>query len=82
VSEVGVVDRRNEAWGEVVIAFVALRSGYVVSEDELLAFARERLADYKMPERIVFRDELPKGSTGKILRGALKQEEGEGVLPR
>jgi long-chain acyl-CoA synthetase len=81
VNEVGVVGRRNEVWGEVVIAFVALRSGYVVSEDELLAFARERLADYKTPERIEFRDELPKGSTGKILRRALKQEEGESVVP-
>jgi long-chain acyl-CoA synthetase len=74
VSEVGVVGRRDDVWGEVVIAFVVLQSGYAVSEAELLAFARERLADYKMPECIVFRDELPKGSTGKILRRVLSQQ--------
>jgi long-chain acyl-CoA synthetase len=75
VSEVGVVGRRNDVWGEVVIAFVVLRSGHAVTEDELLAFARERLADYKAPESIIFRTELPKGPTGKILRRALRQEE-------
>jgi long-chain acyl-CoA synthetase len=75
VSEVGVVGRRDDVWGEVVIAFVALQSGHAVTEAELLAFARERLADYKTPQCIVFRKELPKGSTGKILRRALRQEE-------
>jgi long-chain acyl-CoA synthetase len=74
VSEVGVVGRPDDVWGEVVIAFVVLQSGHAVTEAELLAFARERLADYKTPECIVFREELPKGSTGKILRRALKQE--------
>jgi long-chain acyl-CoA synthetase len=76
VSEVGVVGRSDPVWGEVVIAFVALRQGLQSTEEELLAFARERLADYKVPESIVFRDELPKGLTGKILRRALHQEEG------
>lgn len=75
VSEVGVVGRRDNVWGEVVIAFVVLQSGHTVTEAELLTFARERLADYKTPECIVFSEELPKGSTGKILRRALSQEE-------
>jgi len=75
VSEVGVVGRRHPVWGEIVIAFVVLRAGMESTEDELIAFARERLADYKVPESILFRDELPKGSTGKILRRALDQEE-------
>jgi acyl-CoA synthetase (AMP-forming)/AMP-acid ligase II len=43
-----------------------LRAGHKVSEDELLAFARERLANYKLPERILFRDELPKGQPEKF----------------
>jgi acyl-CoA synthetase (AMP-forming)/AMP-acid ligase II len=54
---------------------VVLQSGHEVTEAELVAFARERLADYKTPECIVFREELPKGSTGKILRRALRQDE-------
>ena len=58
-----------------MIAFVVLQSGHAVTEDDLLAFARERLADYKIPACIIFRNELPKGSTGKILRRALSEEE-------
>ena len=46
-----------------------------MTEAELIAFARERLADYKTPECVIFRDELPKGPTGKIQRRALAQEE-------
>lgn len=75
VSEVGVVGRSDSVWGEVVIAFIALRPSCRATEDELLAFAHERLADYKVPESIIFRDELPKGLTGKILRRSLHQEE-------
>lgn len=75
VCEVGVAGRSHPVWGEVVIAFVVVRPGYTVSEDELLTFARERLADYKVPESIIFREELPKGISGKILRRALGQEE-------
>jgi long-chain acyl-CoA synthetase len=75
VNEVGVVGRSHPVWGAIVIAFVVLRPGFEATEDELLAFARERLADYKVPESIIFRDELPKGSTGKILRRALNHKE-------
>ncbi len=75
VYEVGVVGRRDEVWGEVVVAFVVLRAGQAVAEAELIAFARKRLADYKTPESIIFRDELPKGPSGKIQRRALRQEE-------
>jgi long-chain acyl-CoA synthetase len=75
VSEVGVVGRPDHIWGEIVVAFVVLRPGQVVTEDELIAFARKRLADYKTPECIIFRDELPKGPTGKIQRRALVREE-------
>jgi acyl-CoA synthetase (AMP-forming)/AMP-acid ligase II len=75
VSEVGVAGRSHPVWGEVVIAFVVVRPGYAVTEDELLPFARERLADYKVPESLIFRQELLKGISGKILRRALVQEE-------
>jgi long-chain acyl-CoA synthetase len=75
VGEVGVVGRQDHVWGEVVVAFVALRSGHAVTEAELIAFARERLADYKIPVSVIFRAELPKGPTGKIQRRALGQEE-------
>jgi long-chain acyl-CoA synthetase len=75
VGEAGVVGRPDHIWGAVVVAFVVLRSGQAVTEAELIAFARERLADYKTPENVIFRDELPKGPTGKIQRRALAREE-------
>jgi long-chain acyl-CoA synthetase len=53
---------------------VALRQGASVNEDELQAFARERLADYKVPEQIHFLPELPKGLTGKVDRRTLKEK--------
>jgi long-chain acyl-CoA synthetase len=75
VSEVGVVGRPDHLWGEIVVAFVVLRSGQIATEAELIAFARERLADYKTPESVIFQAELPKSPTGKIQRRALRAEE-------
>jgi long-chain acyl-CoA synthetase len=73
VLEAGVVGAPDPVYGERVVAFVALRSGQTVDEKSLRQFARQRLADYKVPERIVFIDELPKGLTGKVQRRALKE---------
>jgi long-chain acyl-CoA synthetase len=73
VLEAGVVGASDATYGEVVLAFVALRNGKTVDEAELRAFAGQRLADYKLPERIVFLESLPKGLTGKVNRRALKE---------
>ncbi|MCU1293585.1 MAG: AMP-dependent synthetase and ligase [Bryobacterales bacterium] len=80
ISEVGVVGRPDPVWGEVVVAYVALRPGHMVEEGELIAFVRERLAEYKAPEIIRFQTELPKGPTGKLQRRALREAEGESAL--
>jgi acyl-coenzyme A synthetase/AMP-(fatty) acid ligase len=58
--------------GERLLAFVTLRDGQTVGEQELRYLARQQLADFKVPERFVFRTDLPKGITGKIQRRALK----------
>ena len=74
VFEVGVIGEPDKFEGEMVHAFIALKPEAVaVSEKELLDFAREHLADYKLPENITFIDALPKGATGKIDRKQLKQ---------
>ena len=52
-------------------AFVVVKRGQRVTADELLAYARERLEDYKVPHRIEFRTELPKNAVGKVVRGLL-----------
>ena len=69
--------------GQTVAAYVALRKGSNVSAEELRGFARERLADYKVAERIWFLPELPKGPTGKIDRRLLAEMAlGETGTPR
>ena len=74
VFEVGVIGEPDRFEGEMVHAFIALKPGAEsVTEKELLEFAGEHLADYKLPESITFIDALPKGATGKIDRKLLKR---------
>ncbi|PWE32322.1 acyl-CoA synthetase [Maritimibacter sp. 55A14] len=71
VSICAVVAKPDEKWGEVPCAFVELKTGKTADEAELIAFCRERLAGFKTPKKIVFR-ELPKTSTGKIQKFELR----------
>ncbi len=71
VAEAGVIGEPDTYWGEVVLAFVAIRPGHSASAEELIAFSRRHLAEYKCPERVVFLPALPKGATGKVQRRAL-----------
>jgi len=66
-----VVAKPDEKWGEVPCAFVELKEGASATEEELIAFARGRLAGFKTPKQVVFR-ELPKTSTGKIQKFELR----------
>ena len=76
VAEVGVAGVPDEAKGEVAKAWVVLAAGQQASVEELRAFCRERLAPYKVPATVEFRDELPKTMVGKVLRRALTAEPG------
>jgi len=83
VKEAAVVGVPDAYRGETVKAFVVLKEGYAgqVSEDELKAFAKERLAAYKVPKLWEFRDDLPKTAVGKILRRMLRKEKEEKQRP-
>jgi long-chain acyl-CoA synthetase len=72
VREAAVVGVPDEYRGESVKAFVSLRPGRSVTEAELIAFAKERMAAYKYPRAIEFLDEIPKTVTGKLLRRELR----------
>ena len=72
VLEVAVIGRPDERWGEVVNALIVRRPESGVRADELVAFARERLAGYKLPRSIEFVDELPRTPTGKVLKRELR----------
>lgn len=69
-ATIGITD---PLYGEEVAAFVVLKEGREVNEEELVAFCRERLADYKCPKRIEFVSEIPKGPTGKLLKRELRE---------
>jgi long-chain acyl-CoA synthetase len=81
VAEVGVAGVPDEAKGEVAKAWVVLAPGQQASEEELRAFARERLAPYKVPATVEFRTDLPKTMVGKVLRRALTDESGAAPSP-
>ena len=67
-AAIGVPDK---LYGEEVAAFIVLKDGMEASEDELLEFCRERLADFKCPKSVRFIKDIPKGPTGKLLKREL-----------
>jgi long-chain acyl-CoA synthetase len=68
IEEVAVIGVEHERLGEEVAAAVVLKKKDSVSADDLRDFAKDKLAKYKVPTKIWFMDELPKGPTGKILK--------------
>ena len=79
VAEAGVIGEKDDYWGEVVLAYVAVRDGHAVTPEELLEFSRQHLAEYKCPARVMFLAALPKGPTGKVQRRALQELHKEAV---
>ncbi len=73
VSLCAVVAKPDEKWGEVPCAFIELLDGKTATQDDIIAFARERLAGFKCPKAVVFQ-ELPKTSTGKIQKFELREK--------
>ena len=72
VLEAAVVGVPHESHGEEVKAVLALKPGHGATKDEIVAYCREKLAAYKYPRIVEFRDALPKGPTGKILKRELR----------
>ncbi len=70
-ASIGVPD---QLYGEEVAAFVVVKEGREANEDELIAFCRARLADYKCPKSVRIVKEIPKGPTGKLLKRELARE--------
>jgi len=74
VKEAAVIGVPDSRKGEQPLAFVAANEGVQLEEKLMLQFVRERLADYKVPKRIMFLPALPRNATGKILKTALRQQ--------
>ncbi|WOG97471.1 hypothetical protein DCAR_0416811 [Daucus carota subsp. sativus] len=73
VNEAAVVARPDEYWGETPCAFVSLICGKTATEKEIIEFCREKLPKYMAPRKVVFKEELPKTSTGKIQKFLLRE---------
>jgi acyl-CoA synthetase (AMP-forming)/AMP-acid ligase II len=77
VEEVAVIGVEDEEFGQRLKAFVVVRGGVQVSEQDLTAHVKANLASYKSPREIEFLDELPRNATGKILKKDLRARESE-----
>ena len=73
VREAAVVGVPDDEWGEKVKAYIALKPGMTATEQEIIDYAKSKLATYKKPREVEFLESLPKGSTGKILKKELKK---------
>ncbi len=77
ILEACVVGIPHEYRGETLKAFIVVNEGETLSEEEVVAYCKERLAAYKVPKMIEFVDELPKTTVGKVLRRELRDREME-----
>jgi fatty-acyl-CoA synthase len=73
VAEVAVIGVPDEKWGEAVLALVVKVPGSVITDVDLLAYVRGKLAHYKCPKRIEFREELARTATGKLQKFKLRE---------
>jgi acyl-CoA synthetase (AMP-forming)/AMP-acid ligase II len=78
VAEVAVIAIPDARWGEAAKAIVVLKPGAEASADSILAFARDRIASYKLPKSVDFVDSLPRNASGKILKRELRKPYWEG----
>jgi fatty-acyl-CoA synthase len=81
VQEVAVIAIPDDKWGEVPKAFVVPKPGLTPTAEEIIQFCRERMAHFKCPKAVEFGD-LPKTSTGKIKKFALRDKEWQGYATR
>jgi long-chain acyl-CoA synthetase len=74
IAEATVIGRTDAVWGEQVVAVIVPASGAAPTAEDVIAFCKERLADYKLPYEVIFRESLPTSLTGKVQKKVLREE--------
>lgn len=74
IAEAAVIGRPDPIWGEEVVAVIVLQPGQTLTLEEVQEFCKERMASYKAPRQVEFREDLPKTVTGKVAKKALKED--------
>ncbi len=77
IEEAAAIGVDDEKFGQRLKAFVVLRNGGKLSEDEVKAYVKDNLANYKVPGQVVFIDELPRNPTGKVIKRELEEGPGD-----
>jgi fatty-acyl-CoA synthase len=77
IEEAAAIGVDDEKFGQRLKAFVVLRNGSKLSEDEVKGYVKDKLANYKVPGQVVFIDELPRNPTGKVLKRELEEGDSE-----
>lgn len=75
VKEAVSVGITHPTRGEIIKAYIVLKEGETLTKTDVIAFCREKLANYKIPKQVEFRDDLPKSIVGKVLRRVIREEE-------
>jgi fatty-acyl-CoA synthase len=73
VAEVAVIGIPDDKWGELVTALIVRAEGQQATEEEIIAHCRGRIAGYKIPKRVEFREDIPRTATGKIQKFKLRE---------
>ncbi|MFP5112342.1 acyl-CoA synthetase [Bacillaceae bacterium C204] len=74
VLDAAIIGLPDEVWGEAVCAIIVPREGFVIDEQEVRNFCRQKLAGYKVPRRIFIEEQLPRNASGKVLKYQLREK--------